>query len=809
MAKNKTSKTKNILWFSEVGKTDGAVVGGKGANLGELTQAGLPVPPGFIVTAQAYFKFLKNSGSDKKIKKLLEGLDTENSKDLQARAEKAQKVIMSAKMPASLAQEIKISYAKLKKQTGDKKLYVAVRSSATAEDLADASFAGQQATYLNVLGENNVVKQTKACWASLFEARAIYYRVENNFNHLEVGIAVPVQKMVNSQKAGVMFTIDPTNNDMEHISIEAALGLGEVVVLGAQTPDRYLVDKKTLEITDKEINSQEWMLTRESGSSDTDNTNDLKKNSIKIPKNLQTAQKLKDEEILELAKIANKIEAHYKAPQDTEWAIDETGIYMVQSRPITTLDKKPSSAKASLGAQETQVNNQDGGISVADAEVILKGSGASMGQGSGPVKIIHSPSEIDKILEGDILVTEMTTPDYVPAMKRAAGIVTDEGGRTCHAAIVSRELGIPCVVGTKTATKDLQKENIITVDGSKGVVYRGKLAQKEALQASNNQSVGVAVESPVTATKIYVNLGEPELAEKIAERDVDGVGLLRAEFMIANIGVHPKKMIKEGKQEEFIEKLRADLETFASAFYPRPIIYRATDFKTNEYRSLKGGEEFEFQEDNPMIGYRGAFRYLKDPESFAMELEAIRRVRENNNNLHIMVPFVRTVDEFRQVKKIIDDSGLTNDKEFKFYIMAEVPSVFFLIEQYCKMGIAGVSIGSNDLTQLTLGLDRDSQILEELFDERNEAVMASIKHIIDVCKANGVACSICGQAPSVYPEVTEKLVEWGINSISVNPDMIEKTRHLVASVEEKLLLKGLAELRVELNDLEKKVKNVS
>lgn len=803
MKKASLPKVKSILWFTEVGKTDGVVVGGKGANLGELTQAGLPVPPGFIVTAQAYFKFLKNTGCDKKLKKLLEGLDTENSKDLQARAEKAQKIIMAAKLPASLAVEIKSAYAKLKKQTGDKKLYVAVRSSATAEDLADASFAGQQATYLNVLGENNVVRQTKACWASLFEARAIYYRVENDFDHLEVGIAVPIQKMVNSQKAGVMFTIDPTNNDMEHISIEAALGLGEVVVLGAQTPDRYLVDKKTLEITDKEINNQEWMLTRESGSSDTDNTNDLKKNSVKIPKNLQSAQKLKDEEILELAKIANRIEAHYKAPQDTEWAIDESGVYMVQSRPITTLDKQETRDLK----QGTQMGDNGGGMSVADAEVILRGSGASMGLGSGPVKIIHSPSEIDKILEGDILVTEMTTPDYVPAMKRAAGIVTDEGGRTCHAAIVSRELGIPCVVGTKTATKDLQKENIITVDGSKGVVYRGKLAQKEAPQTTSNQVFGVSAESPVTATKIYVNLGEPELAEKIAERDVDGVGLLRAEFMIANIGVHPKKMIKDGKQEEFIEKLKTDLETFASAFYPRPIIYRATDFKTNEYRSLKGGEEFEFEEDNPMIGYRGAFRYLKDPESFAMELEAIRRVRENNNNLHIMVPFVRTVDEFRQVKKIIDDSGLTSDKDFKLYIMAEVPSVFFLIDQYCKMGIAGVSIGSNDLTQLTLGLDRDSQVLEELFDERNEAVMASIKHIIDVCKANGVACSICGQAPSVYPEVTEKLVEWGISSISVNPDMIEKTRHLVASVEEKLLLKGLSDLKIELNDLESKVNN--
>jgi len=799
---------KNILWFKEVGKEDTAIVGGKGGNLGEMFNAGLPVPNGYNVTTRAYFQFLEESGLKDDIEKMLSGLDCENSKDLQERAEKIQKMIVGANMPGEIKKEIIENYHTLKAVTKSDKLYVAVRSSASAEDGAEDSFAGQQATYLNVIGDDAVVKAVQKCYASLFGARAIYYRNEKGYDQLDVGVAVPVQKMVNSEKAGVMFTVDPTNNDLDHISIEAAYGLGEVVVLGAQTPDRYLVDKKTLKISDKEINTQEWKLTRESGASDTDDLNDIAKAGIPIPEDEQSSQKISDKEILELAKIAIKLEEHYGKPQDTEWAIENGKVYMVQSRPVTTLGeakvKATNNAPVSEGASST---DKVKATSLADAKEILKGGAASIGMATGTVKIIHSPKEIDQILDGDVLVTEMTTPDYVPAMKRATGIVTDLGGRTCHAAIVSRELGIPCVVGTKTATKDLKNGQVITVDGGHGVVYDGAVegGQKtENNEETQSQNVAYQAPAPVTATNIYVILGEVELAEKISKMNVDGVGLLRAEFMIAGMGKHPRLFIKEGKSEEFVKKLAEGLEKFASSFYPRPVVYRATDFKTNEYKNLEGGAEFEQDEDNPMIGYRGCFRYIKEPDLYALELEAIKRVRKNYNNLHLMIPFVRTVEEFAEVKALTEKSELLHDKDFKFWIMVEVPSAFFLIEKYCQMGIHGISIGSNDLTQLILGLDRDNQGLAELFDERNEAVQECIKHVIEVCRSYGVTTSICGQAPSVYPEISEKLVQYGINSISVTPDMIDSTRKLVAQVEEKLLLKGLAEVKKELKELEEK-----
>lgn len=790
-------KDSSILWFSEVGKNDGAVVGGKGANLGELTQAGLPVPPGFIVTAQAYFTYLKATGLDKRISEMLDGLDTENSKDLQARAEEIQKIIIQTPLPDYLKREIVENYHKLKTKTNSEELYVAVRSSATAEDLAGASFAGQQATYLNVLGDDAVLESVLKCWASLFEARAIYYRDENNFNQLEVGIAVPIQKMVNSESAGVMFTIDPINNNLDHVSIEAAYGLGEVVVLGAITPDRYLVDKKTKKIISKEVYKQTWMLTRESGSSDTDKLDDISKDGVPVPPEKQEAQKISDEEIMELFSLALRIEEHYGEPQDTEWAIEKGEIYMVQSRPVTT-----------LAGATSKTDNKEEGASPENAEVILTGAAASVGMAGGTVKIIHSPDQIDEIKEGDVLVTEMTTPDYVPAMKRATAIVTDKGGRTCHAAIVSRELGIPCVVGTDTATETLKDVDYVTVDGAKGVVYKGKIEIKEEKQEAGAEGTTVVQKAaPVTATRIYVNLGEPELAAKIAKENVDGVGLLRAEFMIMeSIKEHPKKMIKEGRQQEFINKLAEGLETFAREFYPRPVVYRATDFKTNEYRNLPGGEEFEPEEENPMIGYRGCFRYVKEPDVFNMELEAIKKVRESFDNLHLMIPFVRRIDEFNKVKALVEASGLKQSNDFKLWIMVEVPSTIFLIDKFCETGIDGISIGSNDLTQLILGLDRDSSIVAEEYDERNEAVQIALKHAIETCKKYGVTASICGQAPSVYPEICEKLVSYGVTSISVNPDVIDSTRRLVASVEEKLLLKELGDVREELNEVEEELK---
>lgn len=791
--------SKSIVWFNEVGKDDGATVGGKGANLGELTRAGFPVPPGFIITADAYFDYIKKTGLDKKIAKELDGLDFENSKDLQARAEKVSKMVTDTPLPDSLKKEIISAYHKLEKDTHSEKLYVAVRSSATAEDLAGASFAGQQATYLNVIGDDEVLSAVLRCWASLFEARAIYYRNDQGFDQLSVGIAVPVQKMVNSDTAGVMFTIDPTNNDLNHVSIEAAYGLGEVVVLGAVTPDRYLVDKKTREISEKEIAKQTWMLTRESGSSDTDDLDDLSKAGIDVPANKQAAQKIDDKHIFKLFDLALAIEKHYGKPQDTEWAIEGGRVYMVQSRPVTTLDS----------AEET--TNEEAPSACGDistAEVILKGAAASTGIAAGNVVVIHSPSEIDKIKDGDVLVTEMTTPDFVPAMKRAKAIVTDKGGRTCHAAIVSRELGIPCVVGTDTATQVLKGIGVITVDGKSGNVYKGDVVPKAAKVPEG----APIVSQPriITATKLYVISAEPELAEKHAATDVDGVGLLRAEFIIAEeIKEHPKKMIEEGRGQEFTDKMVVGLTKFAQAFYPRPVVYRFTDFKTNEYRNLSGGDKYEPEEENPMIGYRGCFRYHKDPEVFKLEIEAIKKVREQFNNLHVMVPFVRTIDEFRGVKSIMAENGLSKeaDSSFKLWIMVEVPSAVILIDEFAKEGIDGVSIGSNDLTQLTLGLDRDSSVVAEEFDERNPAVLWMLERTVKGCRDAGITCSICGQAPSVYPEITQKLVEWGATSISVMPDALADTRKLIAEVEERLILKELSEVQKEIEDLRSKMKD--
>ncbi len=768
---------KTILWFSEISKKDVPKVGGKGANLGEMISAGLPVPDGFCVTAEAYFHFLDKTGTKEKIKKVLSGLDVEDSKDLAAASKKVKKAILKAKMPKEIVEEIKKAYRKLARK---EKLFVAVRSSATAEDLPEASFAGQQATYLNVCGEKEVVSAVQKCWASLFEARAIYYRQTKGFDHFKVGIAVPIQKMVQSEKAGVMFTVNPVDNDRSKILIEAGFGLGEAVVSGAITPDRYLVDKKTFKILEKEVSPQEWKIAKVG-----------KENKhVTISRQEQEKQVLDDKEIVKLAKLGAKIEKHYDFPQDAEWTAEGGKIYIVQTRPVTTLKKQGISDKKQ-GAKEEK------GKKLEDMKVILKGLGASVGMNSGPVKVIHSADEIDKIKEGDVLVTEMTNPDFVPAMKRATAIVTDTGGRTSHAAIVSRELGIPCVVGTGGATTTLKNSQIITVDGMHGIVYEGKVEAK--VEEREEVAASVCEEAPVTGTKIYVNLAEVSRAEEIAKKQVDGVGLLRAEFMIAEIGEHPKAMLESGKGQEFIDKLAEGMKTFAQAFAPRPVIYRATDFKTNEYRNLKGGEKYEPKEDNPMIGFRGCFRYIKDPEVFNLELEAIKKVRVEFrlDNLHLMIPFVRTVEEVVQIKKLLDAAGLQRDNSFKLWLMAEVPSIVFLMEEFCQLGIDGVSIGSNDLTQLILGLDRDSSVMAEEFDERNEAVLKAIEQIITVCKKYNVTVSICGQAPSVYPEITEFLVEKGITSISVNPDVITSTRKLVASVEQKLLLSKIREIEGE------------
>jgi pyruvate,water dikinase len=744
---------KAIVLFNEVGKQDVATVGGKGANLGEMTQANIPVPGGFIITANAYFDFLEKAGLKDKIRQQLQPLDPGNSKQLQQIAAQIKQLILDAAMPAELAQEIEQAYD----QMGDG--LVAVRSSATAEDLPEASFAGQQRTLLNIQGGKEVVVAVQECWASLFEPRAIFYRHQQGFDHFKVGIAVPVQKMIQSQASGVMFTLEPVTSDSNKIVIEAVYGLGEAIVSGEVTPDLYVVDKDSLKIITKKTVNQESQLIKNP-------TAGAKETNIwaPIPASTQNQPKLTDSEIIKLAWLGKQIEDHYRFPQDIEWAKEDSKIYILQTRPVTTI-KEGTEAEREI-----------------QAPALLSGAPASPGLASGPVKIVPEASQIDKVKTGDILVAEMTTPDFVPAMKRAVAIVTDRGGRTAHAAIVSRELGIPCVVGAEGATTTLTDGQVITVDGSHGKVYEGKVSRR-----MRTTSVADMFRDTIkTKTRVYVNLAQPELAEKVAARNVDGVGLLRAEFMIAQIGEHPRYMISQNRGQEFVQKLSEGINTFAQAFNPRPVVYRTTDFKTNEYKELTGGQEYEDMEENPMLGYRGASRYITDLDVFKLELEAIKKVRQKYKNLWVMIPFVRTVDELSRTKKIMEAEGLKRSKDFKLWMMVEVPSNIFLMEKFLKVGIDGISIGSNDLTQLILGIDRDSEKLAETFDERNEAVLIALERAIKVSKSMGVTSSICGQAPSVYPELTEKLVEWGITSVSVSPDMIGTTREIIAKAEARL-----------------------
>ena len=744
---------RRVVWFEDVGKEDIPRVGGKGANLGEMTKAHIPVPPGFIVTSHSYFEFLKKSNLADKIRNLLSDLDPEDSEKLQKVAFEIKEMLNSAPMPEEIAHEIAQAYGTLGGGP------VAVRSSATAEDLPEASFAGQQRTFLNIIGEEAVINAVQGCWASLFEPRAIFYRIHQGFDHFSVGIAVPVQRMVQSETSGVMFTLDPITSEKTKIVIEAVYGLGETIVSGEITPDLYVVNKDDLEIEDKKLARQEWQLIR-----NTKNSDDPDKANVKAPvsNGIQSKQKLSDTDIVALAKIGKRIESHYDFPQDIEWAKEGEDLFIVQTRPVTTI--KEVSEKTT--PTETT------------AKVLLTGSPASPGQESGPVKIIYSPSEIDRVLDGDVLVAEMTTPDFVPAMKRAAAIVTDRGGRTCHAAIVSRELGIPCVVGTENATTTLKQEQSVTVDGSEGKVFEGKLVSKKREMPSVIPGARIK-----TNTRVYVNLAEPELADKVAKRDVDGVGLLRAEFIIAQIGEHPRYMISQGRGDEFVDKLTAGVTRFAKAFHPRPVVYRTTDFKTNEYRNLKGGEDYESIEENPMIGYRGCSRYVAEGDIFKMEIDMIKRIRQQYNNLWIMIPFVRTVEQMSKIIQKLKQEGLNSSRDFKIWMMVEVPSNVFLIDEFIDIGINGVSIGSNDLTQLILGIDRDNPKLADDFDERNDAVMMALKKVIRTTAKRGITASICGQAPSVYPELTRKLVKWGITSVSVSPDAIESTRELIAKAE--------------------------
>ncbi|KPK44166.1 MAG: hypothetical protein AMK74_05595, partial [Nitrospira bacterium SM23_35] len=640
-------------------------------------------------------------------------------------------------------------------------------------DLPGASFAGQQDTFLNVTGKN-LLESVKKCWSSLFTPRTIVYRKEKGFSDDEVLISVAVQEMIHSRASGVMFTIEPVSGAHDKIVINASPGLGEAVVSGQVTPDEYIVDKSTLAVSGKHVVKKERQIVSD------------KKGGIKwiaVPQELRDRQALTDQEIVHIARYGLQIEKHYGVPQDIEWAIDEKGrIFILQARPETVYG---------VEKEVTVEERKD----VMEQEILIRGIGVSPGKASGKSKVIVNVKDISRFQKGEILVTDMTTPDWVPAMKIAAAVVTNLGGKTCHAAIVSRELGVPCIVGTEKATKVLKEGETVTVDGQRGFVFAGAMKEQEGAIV---QSPGVSVDLSariITATKVYVNLSIPEIAQKVAqETNADGVGLMRAEHLMLSIGKHPRLLLEEGGDKVMIDKFANGVGQVAEAFFPRPVVYRFLDFKPDEFLEMPGGEKYERKNvgPNPMIGYRGEYRYTKEDDIFRLELKAIRQAREKMGftNIWVMVPFVRTLDVFRKTVDIMKEEGLDHrtDNSFQLWIMVEVPSAVFMIEEFCREGIDGVSFGTNDLTMLVLGVDRNDTSVQELYDERNLGVLRAIAYTMTVCRKYGVTTSICGQAPSVYPDYLEFMIRCGATSISVNPDTVISSRKNVAVMEQKILM---------------------
>jgi len=776
-----------IKWFEDLEGKDVDIAGGKGANLGELTQKGIKVPPGFCVTAETYKKFIKKKDLDSEIKDLINKVDRHDSNKLSNIASEIRDLIKYSEVPEEIKIEIRKAYKTLNERVGEK-TEVAVRSSATAEDLPEASFAGQQDTYLYISGEEELINYIKECWASLWTARAIYYREEKDFDHFKVALSAVVQKMVNSEKSGVVFTANPINNRRDEVMVNSSWGLGEAVVSGVVTPDEYVVAKNNLDIKERNIAKKNKMIVKKSGDkigTEMVNVHDYL-GEYKIE-----ATSLNDDEIYELVRMAIKIEDLYDSPQDIEWSFDHDTkeLYILQSRPITTLKDEKEMEDNSSEGNETE-----------ELKTLARGLSASPGIARGKVILIEDMDELAKVKEGNILVTAMTNPDMVPAMRKAKAVVTDEGGRTCHAAIVSRELGIPCIVGAGDATELLKDGKVVTVDATRGVVYEGEVMEEDDSNDNKEQNESVISQevinylSPTTGTKIYMNLGEPQFINRYKDLPFDGIGLMRTEFIFNNvIGTHPMHLLKKGEGDLFIKKLAEGITKVAQEVYPKRLVVRMSDFRTNEFRGLEGGDEVEPLENNPMIGWRGAARYISPEykEGFKLECKAMRKVREEYNltNVTAMLPFVRTVNDVEEVLKIMKSEGLERSKDFDIYLMAEVPSNIFMAEEFSKL-VDGFSIGSNDLTQLIMGADRDSGILSRMgyFDERNPAIKKAIEHLIDVAHENDTTVSICGQGPSIYPEFAEFLVRKGIDSISVNPDTVSYTRKLVASVEQKILL---------------------
>lgn len=759
-----------ILWFDKITKDSVPLAGGKGANLGELAKIKMSVPPGFVITTDAFNRFLQANHIDEKINQIIASTDVQDTNTLTQAANDIQRLILNAEIPLPIRNEIVEAYRNLSYSTevssyealklisaGRDYALVAVRSSATAEDLPTASFAGQQKTFLNVKGITMYLDSVRKGWASLFEQRAIYYRHEHQAQN--ASIALVVQKMVNSEKSGVMFTVNPTTGE-ENIVIEATWGLGENLVSGEIEPDTYIMSRDG-NILEKKIGRKDKMRVRDYS----DRTV-----NINVPADKINAQVLTENEMRQLVNYGITIEQHYGKTQDIEFAIEKGKIYIVQTRAVTTKAKK----------ETVEVSGN----------VLLSGMGSSPGIATGTVKIVRNLSDLAKIQKGDVLVTKMTSPDMVVAMGRSVAIVTDEGGMTAHASIVGREMGLPVIVGTREATQKLQDGQTVTVDAYSGKVYEGAVSIQKPIEQVYATQAGETAEFMVTSLK--VNMVFAERAEEIAKK-VDGVGLLRIEHMIAKHGIHPAKLIREGRSEEYIQLLMEGIRPIAKAFNPKPVWVRTLDARSDEFRNLQGGEKEE-QEANPMLGWHGIRRSLDEPELLKAELTAIKRLHEEGmTNILIMFPFIISVEEFRKAKQIGNEVGFSG----KYGIMVETPAAALTIEDFCKEGIVFASFGSNDMTQLTLGIDRGNTRIQNLYLERHPAMKEIFKHVIQVCGKYNVESSICGEGPSNDQELVEFLVETGIDSISVNMDAIEKVKSTIVKTERKLLISAMRKRKSE------------